>query len=519
MSPRVSLCLSAAAFFLYVGIVRSRYALFFYYVQCHPLMTHGRTVTNRRRTCIGSDILDDDSLLNIFYHCRPPVPLEGGDRDTMGLWDGGWECEYWWYKLAWVCRRWRRLILASPSYLGLSLVCRSGTPVADMLEHSPPFPLIIDHIHAPHDITAEDEEGILLALKNHDRVRRIRLRMSVLSLDRLIAALDDVFPMLEYLDIGPQFAPNWNGSLFPSTLRAPHLRHLVLFDISLPIGPPLLAGLVTLSLQYTHPSANFGSGELLDQLKFMLQLETLRITIYSPLSDQDIEEQLLQIPLSTHVTLPNVRWFEFNGPLASMRSVLPRITMPSLKIAEIIPTTFPDFAFSTYFVLQFVCKTENPRFGGVRVTFHDQCVVVTMYPHEWTDIPTLRMRDSWGGPVDGLVSTERRLCAMGPVFSEVELLTLEDETSLEWHKGSSMRADWHDLLGLFNKVRILHVAGGDLIEGLSCSLLPEDHGSSIEGLPDLRVLSCPKGSRVGKSCRSLIAVRRNAGHPVTLARH
>ena len=47
-----------ATFFLYVGIVRSRYVLFLYYVHRHPPMTHGGT--NGRRTCI--DILDDDSL-------------------------------------------------------------------------------------------------------------------------------------------------------------------------------------------------------------------------------------------------------------------------------------------------------------------------------------------------------------------------------------------------------------------------------------------------------------------------
>ena len=125
LSPRMSLPLSTAAF--------SRYAPFFYCVHWHPFITHGST--NRQPMCI--DILDDDSLLNVFYHCRPPVALVEADGDRINPFDGRWECEYWWYKLAWVCRRWRCLILASPSYLGVSLVCRPGTPVADMLAHSP----------------------------------------------------------------------------------------------------------------------------------------------------------------------------------------------------------------------------------------------------------------------------------------------------------------------------------------------------------------------------------------------
>src|SRR5260221_3286861 len=141
-------------------------------------MTYG--YTHRGRTFI--DILDDESLLNIFHHCRPVLLLDRCDdedsvfRDFLVLAGGVWEQERWWYKLVQVCRRWRHLILASPSYLGLSLICMPGTPVADMLAHSPPFPLTIDHLltnfNTDDDIATEDEEGILLALERRDRVRR-----------------------------------------------------------------------------------------------------------------------------------------------------------------------------------------------------------------------------------------------------------------------------------------------------------------------------------------------------------
>jgi len=78
---------------------------------------------------------------------------------------------------------------------------------------------------------------------------------------------------------------------------------------------------------------------------------------------------------------------------------------------------------------------------------------------------------------------------------------------------------WRELLKSFDKVRTLHVSGNDLIEGLSLSLQPHDGESAIELLPMLRVLTFPKGSYVGESCRSLIAIRRNAGHPVTISYH
>ena len=106
-----------------------------------------------------------------------------------------------------------------------------------MLAHSPPLPIIIDHLFVAANITSAGEykEGVLLALKHRDRVRCIRLRAFVPSLARLVVAIEEGFPMLEYLYIEPMSAPDSNWSL-PSTFRAPRLRHLILFYIDFPTG-------------------------------------------------------------------------------------------------------------------------------------------------------------------------------------------------------------------------------------------------------------------------------------------
>jgi hypothetical protein len=57
-----------------------------------------------------------------------------------------------------------------------------GTPAADILSRGPPLPLIIDRLHC-HDITTQDKEDILLALKHRDRIRRIRLQICVPDLE------------------------------------------------------------------------------------------------------------------------------------------------------------------------------------------------------------------------------------------------------------------------------------------------------------------------------------------------
>jgi hypothetical protein len=48
-----------------------------------------------------------------------------------------------------------------------------------MLAHSPPLPLIIQYDDEDSDLTAEDEQGIMFALKHRDRVQRIYLAMPV----------------------------------------------------------------------------------------------------------------------------------------------------------------------------------------------------------------------------------------------------------------------------------------------------------------------------------------------------
>ena len=67
-----------------------------------------------------------------------------------------------------------------------------------MLAHSPPLPLVIDYRFDQDD----NEEGAILALKKYGRARRICLVMPVTRLQKLIAAMNDAYSILEYLIIG-----------------------------------------------------------------------------------------------------------------------------------------------------------------------------------------------------------------------------------------------------------------------------------------------------------------------------
>ena len=84
-----------------------------------------------------------------------------------------------------------------------------------MLAHSPPFPLVIDYLDENRYLTAEDEEGIMLALEQRDRVRRIRLvDMPLLKLQKFIMTMDEEYPVLEYLIMSPS-EDEGMGLMFP----------------------------------------------------------------------------------------------------------------------------------------------------------------------------------------------------------------------------------------------------------------------------------------------------------------
>jgi hypothetical protein len=121
-------------------------------------------------------------------------------------------------------------------YLRLCLYCTKGTPIADMLAHSPPLPLVIEYdYYEDFDIAAEDEEGLILALEHRDRILRIRLRTMVdtSNLQMYIMAIDEEFPILEYLII---VSPNQRTAMIlPETLHAPRLHQLSLIGFIPPI--------------------------------------------------------------------------------------------------------------------------------------------------------------------------------------------------------------------------------------------------------------------------------------------
>ena len=393
-----------------------------------------------------------------------------------------------------------------------------------MLAHSPPLPLLIDYsdYRALCDITTEDEQSAILALKQRDRVRRVHLRMSIRSLWKLIGAIDEEYPILEYLIVHPK--DFGLISVLPETLQAPRLRHLVLGGFIIQMGSRLLptaVSLVTLYLAVIHPTAYFCPFTLLVWLSSMPRLETLVIFFLYPVSNEEVERLFAHNRIVAPVTLTNLHRFTFQGYSTYLEGLLHHIITPRLKRLRIIlpnPVTL-----SVPPLQQFINAAETFRFDRAKFKFSNGRVYVKAYPRiprGESEIPALSINANCMllEPVfDWQVSFAAQLSnSLSQTFSAVEHLTLERDRRSE-ELNDVLRIEWRNLLCSFRNVKTLRIAHG-IVEDLSLCLQSKDGELPLELLPELQELTYSTRGNTGDAFTSFIDVRQKAGRPITLVR-
>ena len=447
----------------------------------------------------------------MFYLSRPFYRDEHSPTDW--IYNGRW-----WYALVHVCRRWRNIILGSATYLGLSLLCTYGTPVAEMLAHSPPLPLVVSYFTKGRYPTTEDEEGIILALKQRDRVRRVRFNNAVMQ--KLIVAMDEEYPILEYLCITRRIEDHSTDLKFPETLQAPNLRNLSLTGFTLPIGSRLLTtavGLVKLHLATVHPSTYFHLNTLIQWISLMPHLETLMIFFKFSIPNRDVERRLVHAPNIAPITLPNLHRIGFRGVSSYLEELVHRITTPRLEKLTI--EFFNQLSYSVPRLLQFIETSENLRFGKAVLTFSEKSVGAAVYPHGDTKTHALSILVGCCHLDWQASSMAQIFTSLSQMFSTVDYLVLNhrvhNESSEEHNEVD--RTEWCKLLRPFSNVKTLQVQR-ELFKDLSHCLQLEDGELPFELLPELQELTCVGSRNTDDAFSSFIDTRRNAGRPVTLVR-
>ena len=445
--------------------------------------------------------LNDDVFLEIFNHFR----LDD---------EWNWNLQRRWCKLSHVCRRWRSCIYDSPSLLNMHILLRNGTPNMDLVAHLPPLPLVIDYRDR---IAAEDEETILPALQQRDRIRHMTLQVPSRSLYKLLMTMDGPFPSLESISLLSTTEEHQCPTL-PGTFLAPNLRHVTFVGVGFPPGLPLLASafdLVTLTLTHTQASGYIFPELLITHLQHLIQLEDLSIGFSIPLPRPNDETKLLRGPI-IRVTIPSLKRLTFRGVAAYLESLIARIRAPLLEQLNI--ALFNQLAYTLPRLSHFTSSTEGLRHHTGQVIFSQDVVSILVGPPEEIGEGGFGLHISckqFDWQIDSAVQVFGEL---RPMLSIVEELTLgfgEDRTpSVQWQTDAVESIMWHELLLPFSGVKKLRV-GSSLAPELSSALDPDDAGLALELLPELEEIEAQledEGAYSGFA--AFVDARRVAGRPV-----
>ena len=79
-----------------------------------------------------------------------------------------------------------------------------------------------------------------------------------------------------------------------------------------------------------------------------------------------------------HITLPSLHWFSFQGTIAYLEALLPRITIPLLESLQVC--FFNQLTYSIPNLQQLMSAAGNLRFNTATLTFAMDYLVLIVYP-------------------------------------------------------------------------------------------------------------------------------------------
>jgi hypothetical protein len=421
------------------------------------------------------EVLSDDVLLNIFRHYLYATPR-------------------FWPMLAWVCQRWRQIVFTSPLGLNLRLYCTHGMPVLKSLDCWPVLPIIVKYGGAPNLLppALADDENIIAALKQSDRISSVSLTVTSSLLEKL-SAISEPFTELEDFVV---FSQNSLQLTLPNSFHlGPRLRVLHLIRITIPSLPRLLLlsqDLVDLQLHEIPSAGYFPPDAFANALSGVPQLRSLSLHLISFRRRRSYLD--LPPPPAEHIVLPALTRLKYRGISKYLDSIAARINAPRLGDIDI---TF--FSQPTMDALQLGRFMERI---GLEMSL-SQANVVT-YAHaisislSSSSTPALLRIQISCKQLDWQLSCMAQVCdQLSPFLLRINNLVVNTT------EPSSGQADvggdhWAGLIRVFGCATSFWVAGMHATDIL-CILRPGGggHTTDITVLPTLRSLHVDKHMAMG----------------------
>ena len=263
-----------------------------------------------------------------------------------------------WQMLVHVCRRWRHLVFAFPDYLNVRLRCNNkAKPVRETLSIWPVLPIAVSGIV----IDIDDEDDIVVALEQRDRVREISLEAypSFDSSGTVVPAMLVPIPALMRLFL---MAGEVSAPVIPDTFlggSAPHLQFLHLHGIPFPALPDLLLSardLVDLTLSGIPRSGTFSPEAIVNSIADLSRLESLSLRFRSR---QSCLVPGSRSPPVARDVLPALNRLCFEGTPEYLEDLISRIDTPLIHHLDMTFFNQPFLPSDFYHLGQFIGRTEK----------------------------------------------------------------------------------------------------------------------------------------------------------------
>ncbi|KAH9172861.1 hypothetical protein EDB89DRAFT_2163496 [Lactarius sanguifluus] len=268
-----------------------------------------------------------------------------------------------WHLLVHVCRSWRQLIFASPHRLHLRIFCTERSPVRNDLGIWPAFPIVIGH--SWRGSRPEEEENIIAALEQPNRVYNLKLFITGSELEKMAKVMQQTFPLLTCLGVlltegnAPVLSDGFLGG------SAPRLTSITLGGIPYPALPTLLlstSDLVLLNLHGIPPTGYISSEAMALSLATLPRLEVCTIGFQSATPHPD----RIRPPPVTRAVLPALTFFKFIGAIEYLDDLVSQIDGPQLKqIFVDYLNHFVDFPVAQ--ISQFINRSVGPELTPLRL--------------------------------------------------------------------------------------------------------------------------------------------------------
>ncbi|KAH8984725.1 hypothetical protein EDB92DRAFT_1467622 [Lactarius akahatsu] len=449
-----------------------------------PVTTPGQSP---RRITIGD--LSDNDLLNIFHYYLDVSPQH-------------------WPRLVHICRRWRRIIFASQQALHLQIFCTHGTPVLKTLDRWPAQPIVVKYggsleLDPP---APEDEDNILAALKQSDRVSSISLTITKSLLEKL-SAIERPFSELEDLvllsrDGVPLTLPS--AFLCGSRLRCLHSTR-----IAIPALLHLLystRNLVDLQLHEVLDPLQFSPEALTNALSGMAQLQSLSLHFRSTVNHAIVPRRLWP---RGRCGLPVLTRLNFRGSSRYLERLVARIDAPRLEDIEL---TFFNENINLSKLREFVDRIEmHKSHCRAHILFSARAISISLIQPGASACLKLQL---FCDPSNEQLLFMTRVCG----HLSNSLFNVEDlhiSMTRPFRRGDS---EWRDLLNSFTGVQRSYVARNLSTNNVRALQLPDRGGETV--IPSLHTLYIaqpgPRHAPLREAVVSFMTSRRLSGHPIAV---